>query len=173
MKITVPFILLIVVILSSSVLAITGSIGNARMILRPEVGLLGTTLEKTILVKNVNNETISVKLEASEEFKDMVKIIDSEFLLQQGEEKKARFEIKLKKPGDYGGRIGVFFKEINDTKSQGVALSSTIIIHATKKGLWDSEDEPEEDPEETEENNETTKQELTLIKERIYQTFTS
>ena len=50
--ISIIFALLLVLNFAS---AITGSIGNARMVLRPEVeeGKV-TTIEKSVLVKNVN-----------------------------------------------------------------------------------------------------------------------
>ena len=46
------FIILILISSISLVHAITGSIGNARMVLRVNVG---DTIEKYILVKNVND----------------------------------------------------------------------------------------------------------------------
>lgn len=149
MKIEGLSILLIVVILSSSVLALTGSIGNPKAILNIEVGFFGTTIERTVLVKNVNDVAVNIKLEASEEFKDITKIIDNEFTLQPGEDKKARFNINIKKPGDYEGKIVVFFK--GEEEKTGVALASTIIIHAVKKGSLDEEES--EDEEIVNENN--------------------
>ncbi|MCX6748653.1 MAG: hypothetical protein NT076_03535 [Candidatus Pacearchaeota archaeon] len=128
---------LFVLMLGSFASAITGSIGNARMILYPEVGFWGTTIEKTILVKNVNNVSVNVSLEAANEtFAKMVTILDSDFVLLSGENKNARFEINIKKVGDYEGKINVFFKP-TEGKGSGVVLSSTIIIYATENGASD------------------------------------
>ena len=154
MKIEGLTILLVVVILSSSVSAITGSIGNARAIINVEVGFFGTTIERTILVKNVNDVPVNITLEPSEEFKDMVNILDKEFTLQAGEEKKAKFNVNIKKPGDYEGRINVFFK--SEGEKTGVALTSTIIIHAVKKGSLNNDEDVEPVDEEIVNENETT-----------------
>jgi hypothetical protein len=121
--------------------AITGSIGNARMVLYPKVGFWGTTIQKEILVQNVNDQSIDIRLEVSENLSKIVEIIDKEFTLQAGQEKNARFKIKLKRPGDYEGKITVFF-EPPEGKGTGIALSSTIIIHAT--GNSASEDDGSE-----------------------------
>ena len=145
---------LFIVLLSYNVFALTGSIGNARMILYPEVGIFGTTIEKSILVKNVNDIPINITLEVSDELKGIIQLTDKEFILQPGEEKKAQFKIILKKTGDYEGRITVLFKS-NNEKEPGVALSSTIIIFADGEGSGDeSEEEPEEET--TDENEDTS-----------------
>ncbi len=106
--------------------AITGSIGNARAILYPEVGKSGLTIERTILVKNVNTDAINIRLETNS---SVIEIADKTFTLEPGSEKNARFKIKLKKAGDYSEKINVFFTPL-DGKGAGVALSSTIIIRA-------------------------------------------
>lgn len=132
--------------------AITGSMGNARMILYPEVnGWTNTVIEKSINVKNVNNASINITLVADENSTEFIDIIDESFILQPGEEKKAKFEIKVKKEGTYEGRINVFFKPV-EGKESGVVLSSTIIVIASKEGAY--EEEVEEEVIEEEENSE-------------------
>ena len=55
-QIIMVILLVFAVINSINVSAITGSMGNARMVLYPEVtNEETTTIEKTILVKNVND----------------------------------------------------------------------------------------------------------------------
>jgi len=138
------FALLIVLVVSCSfVSAITGSIGNARMVLYPEVsGLFGITIEKSILVKNVNDVPINITLEADSNLSKIVNIIDDKFVLQPGEEKKAEFTIKLKKAGNYEGQIFVSFSP-EDGKGTGVGLASTIIIRASGSGSQDNNNETE------------------------------
>lgn len=109
--------------------AITGKIGNARAVLYPEVGLFGITIERTILVINDNDVPINIKLEADAN-SSFIKIVDKEFTLEPGEERDAAIEIKLKKAGNYEGRVNIFFTPL-DGKGAGVVLSSTLIIHAT------------------------------------------
>ena len=139
-KVKIIFFVLILVFLftfnSFGVSALTGSIRNARMILYPEVGFFGTSIEKTILVENVNDVPVKVLLENSGK---IIKLIDKEFILEAGTNKKARFKINLRKPGDYEERINVFFESFEE-KKPGVVLSSTIIIHAKKKGDWNEDD---------------------------------
>ena len=151
-SILVGIFLLILLISIISVSALKGSMGNARMILRPEVGIFGTTIERTILARNVNDIPIKVRLQPSNDFKHMVEVIDKEFILEPGEEKKARFNLNVDKPGEYNGRIAVYFSA-TEGEHPGVVLTSTVIIIAEKKGFWDSDDE-EEDEEREEEDEE-------------------
>jgi hypothetical protein len=134
--------------------AITGSMGNARMVLYPEVnGLTNTIIEKSILVKNVNEIPITVKLEVDPSSTDFLELVDEGFTLEPGTEERAEFKIKVKKPGRYDGKINVFFSEAGgDEKGPGVALASNIIIIANNPK--DNTDEPE-DPN-TEEPNTNT-----------------
>jgi len=117
----------------NSASALTGSIGNARVVLYPSVGFFGTTIERTILVKNVNDYEINVTVVPEGNFSEIAKIIDTNFILQPQEEKEARLTLTIKKPGDYSGKINVLFAPENGYGA-GVALQSTIIIHATKSG---------------------------------------
>jgi hypothetical protein len=133
------FILLLVIFLITLVTcfnfvsALTGSIGNAKAVLYPEVGFFGVTIDRTILVTNVNDVPVKITIEATGNNSKMFKIIDKEFLLESGEEKEARFQISINDPGSYEGRVNVFFKP-EEGSSAGVALSSEILIYAIKKG---------------------------------------
>ncbi|MFH1607764.1 MAG: hypothetical protein ABIA78_01390 [archaeon] len=139
-------LLLTILLSTSSVLAVTGSIGNARMILYPEVnGLTTTTIEKTILVRNVNEEHLKVTLELDAEGKNFLEIIDNEFILKPNEEKKANFLVKVKKEGRYEGRINVFFSPIEE--GPGVVLSSTIIVSAKKDQTYQDIEEKQDQEE--------------------------
>ena len=131
-------LVLVLILQLSFISSLTGSIGNARVVLYPEVGFFGTTLERTILVKNVNDYSINVSVNVAEEYKDVIKIIDSEFTLEPGEEKDAAFEIRIKKAGDYEYKVNVLFAPQNGNGA-GVALSSTIIIHARGESNDDSD----------------------------------
>ena len=122
--------------------ALTGSIGNAKAILYPEVnGWTNTVIDRTVLVKNVNEVPIIVNLSLDSEGKDFIKLIDESFVLQPDEEKKAEFEVRVKKEGRYEGRINVFFApEDPEIKEPGVVLSSKLVVMASK----DKEDYKEE-----------------------------
>lgn len=150
--ITIGFVFLLVLANSIMLSAVTGSMGNARMILYPEVnGWTNTVIEKSILVKNVNDMPINITLELDENSSNFIELIDKSFILESGEEKKAQFEVKVKKEGKYEGRINVFFRPI-EGKESGVVLSSTIVVIATKdNGYEDDEEELEEEITEDEE----------------------
>ncbi|MFA4953635.1 MAG: hypothetical protein WC584_05405 [Candidatus Pacearchaeota archaeon] len=123
-----------------SVSAITGSIGNARMILYPEVnGWTTTTIEKTILVKNTNNVSVNISLKMDENSSKFIEIIDKEFVLEPNTEKKAQFIIKVKKEGKYEGKINVFFSPV-EGKEAGVVLPSTIIVVASKESKYNEKE---------------------------------
>lgn len=117
------FIVVLLLSLVSGVYAITGSIGNARMILRPD---LGDTIDRTILVKNVNDVALNIELSAVGDLADEFNIIDSEFQLAAGTEKNARFTVKITRSGTTETKINVKFSPLE--KGNGVGLSSTIII---------------------------------------------
>ena len=137
----------LIIINSFSISAITGSIGNARMILYPEVnGWTTTTIEKTILVKNVNNVSVNISLKMDENSSKFIEIIDKEFILEPSTEKRAQFVIKVKKEGTYEGKINVFFSP-SEGKEAGVVLPSTIIVVAKKdqNGNTNNEDNSEKD----------------------------
>jgi len=121
-----------VLVLSSIVSAITGSMGNARMILYPEVdGKNTVTIDKSILTRNTNNVSINVTLVPDDTAKEYIEMVDKSFILQPTEEKNAKFIIRVKNEGTYQGKINVFFKPI-EGKEPGVVLSSTVIVIAKK-----------------------------------------
>lgn len=151
--ITLGFVFLIILANSILLSAITGSMGNAKMVLYPEVnGWTNTVIEKSILVKNVNSMPINITLELDENASKFIELIDKSFILESGEEKKAQFEIRVKKEGKYEGRINVFFRP-TEGKESGVVLSSTVIV-ITKKDNGYEETEEETLEEEITENEE-------------------
>lgn len=130
---TVLTLTIVLLMFISFVSSITGTMGNARMILYPKVsGNEVEVLEKTILVKNINNIPLNITLvvESSDQGKEFIQLIDSNFTLNPNEEKKARFKVDVKSPGEYQGKINVIFTPLN--KEPGVVLSSTIVVIAEK-----------------------------------------
>lgn len=120
------------IFLTNSISAITGSMGNAKMVLYPEVnGWTNTKIERSVLVRNINDETINVSLELDTAGKEFIELIDKEFSLAPNEEKKANFIVKVKKEGTYEGKINVFFSP-TVSEGPGVVLSSSIIVIAKK-----------------------------------------
>jgi len=146
------FAILFVLIISTGFSsAITGAMGNARMVLYPEVnGWTNTIIEKSILVKNVNDEPINITLQVDEETK-FIELIDKSFILEPHTEQEAQFIIKVRTEGTYNGKINVFFSSMEENKA-GVALSSEIIVIAKKDQGYEEEEPIEEEPTEEEED---------------------
>jgi uncharacterized membrane protein YgcG len=131
--------------------AIEGRMGNAKMILYPEVdGKREVVIEKSISVRNVNNETINISVVADEDAEKFIEIIDKTFLLEPNSQKDAQFEIKVKKEGVYQGKINVFFKPL-DPEKNGVVLSSEVTVVAKK----DQDYQDTGDDDDNTDNNET------------------
>ena len=116
--------LLMLTLLLANVLAITGSIGNARMVLNLQPG---EEIEKYILIRNVNQEDLSINLTVSGDLEEYVTLKENNFEIKAGEEKKVYFTIVSPNPGTTETKINIVFipKEGN-----GVGLSSTIIVVA-------------------------------------------
>lgn len=129
-----PLYLILILFLVSYTSAITGSIGNARMVLRVNTG---DKVEKYILVKNVNDVPVDIELIKSGDLADYIEIKDNNFTLAPGQDRKAYFTIDIKEPGTSESKINVKFspKEVGN----GVGLSSTIIVIAegSKKSFFD------------------------------------
>jgi hypothetical protein len=125
-----------IIILSSSVYAITGSLGNARMVLYAEVG---DTIHKTILVKNVNNESINITAFASGDLEKDITLKDKSFILQPNSDKNVQFDLKVTKKGTFETKINIQFSSI-EGKGAGVGLSSTIVLVASGQGETPVED---------------------------------
>ncbi|VVB77928.1 Uncharacterised protein [uncultured archaeon] len=125
-RISLVFITMLVIICSSVyVSAIAANLGNARMVLHANTGDI---IEKTVLVKNVNNETINIEAAASGDLASDVTIKNPKFSLAEGEEKNIELSIKVKKEGTTETKINVKF--ISQETQKGVGLSSTIIVIA-------------------------------------------
>ncbi|MFH0712099.1 MAG: hypothetical protein V1889_03240 [archaeon] len=122
----------VLLILIGSVSAITGSIGNARMILRAETG---DVIDKYILVKNVNNVSVNISLSASGDLAEYIDILDNSFVLEPDSEMRARFVVNVKKVGTTEGTIDVKFAPVDG--KNGVGLMSTVIVIAEKGSFWD------------------------------------
>ena len=151
MKRELIVVLLVSLFCLNFVSAITGSIGNARMILREvdeDAIKVGDTIEKYILVKNVNDVAIDVELFASGDLADDIRIITDKFSLEPGQDRKAYFQIKVTEEGTTESNINVRFTPVEG--GNGVGLTSTIIIIASEGsgfwgGLFGGDDDADED----------------------------
>ena len=152
------YLLLALLLILPITYAITGSIGNAKAIVNVQLDDGSKTLSRNILVKNVNNQTVNIKLEIKDEIADLVNIIDKEFSLAPYEEKRAQYQVMLDKPGIYNGQIVVFFESTAE-KSPGVALPASLTFRVSDKDgnipniiNNDSESDDSESDDETNDN---------------------
>jgi len=120
---SIIFSVVLLLSLVSGVYAITGSIGNAKMILRAETG---ETVERSILVKNVNDVALEIEMSATGDLENDIELETTEFTLEAGDERKAKFTISAKNPGTYENKINVKFSPIDG--GDGVGLISTVIL---------------------------------------------
>src|SRR3989338_9445702 len=149
-------VLFILLIIASFASAITGAMGNAKMVLYPEVnGFTYTKIEKSILTKNVNDVPINISLQVDNETAKFIELIDETFILEPHTEKKAEFIVKVKDEGTYKGKIAVFFSPVDGDKKAGVALSSEIVVIA-KKDQGSSGTNEDNIRDEEEQNTDTT-----------------
>jgi len=135
---------LILLSVASQVSAITGRLGNSRMVLRPQ---LGEEIRRNLLIENVNDVPLTIELAASGDLAENVKFEENSFTLQPGEEKKAYFTIKTNEPGTTETKINVMFKP---PQGSGVGLSANIVVIAggetSDENLDSVDDEEPENP---------------------------
>jgi hypothetical protein len=130
------FLVIGLIVLSvASVSAITGKIGNGRMILNFEPG---EKIERSIRVINDNNVTINVSLSVSGDLQEDIEIIDSEFVLTSGDEKNAKFNIQTQKEGRLESRVNVQFTP--EEGGNGVGLAAVVISNVKKNTSEKNED---------------------------------
>lgn len=132
---------LVLISIVANISAITGRLGNSRMVLRLEVG---EEARRYVLIQNVNDVPIRVELMSSGDLVDDVNFEENSFTIQPGEEKKAYFTIKSTKAGTTETKINVMFKP---PQGSGVGLSANIIVVAGEGGEEDNQDDSQEDSE--------------------------
>jgi len=125
---------------SASEINLTASIGNARVILYPEIfSGYSTIVNRTILIINPNPIDVKINVSASEEIWQYVKVTDSSFVLKPNESKDASFVITLTEPGRYEGKILVTFLPNTDEENvSGVGLASSLLIIAKPSNSTDA-----------------------------------
>ncbi|MBS3088434.1 hypothetical protein J4402_01495 [Candidatus Pacearchaeota archaeon] len=135
-----PAALAIILILNiTAAAAITGAIGNSRMVLRMEQG---EEIEKYVLVKNVNDIPLTIDLIITGDLADEVELEEESFVLQPKEEKKAYFTITAAKSGTTETKINVKF---TPEEGNGVGLSSSVIVITSGEGEEELDDSETDD----------------------------
>jgi len=147
------FCVLFLLVVFPFVFAIRGEIGNAKTVINTDWEEK-KVIERTILVRNTNDVPVDITLVATAEIEDIIELIDDNFRLEVGEEKKARFDIVLDRPGEWQGKITVRF---TPEEGNSVILASNLVI---KAGAVEGVEIPDEIPEEEDEDFVETNEDL-------------
>ncbi|MEK6933334.1 MAG: hypothetical protein AABW75_00485 [Nanoarchaeota archaeon] len=145
--------LIFVILLTSSVHAITATLGNSRMILRMNVS---DSMDKYLLIKNTNPVSVKIEISASGDLEKSITIKDSAFTLSPNEERNAYFTIKATKSGTTETRLNVRF--IPDEGS-AVGLSAVVVVVASGSDDGLNTEQEFEEPSDVQNNNVEIKKE--------------
>ncbi len=129
--------LCIVILSLTMVSAITATLGNSRMIIRAEQGEI---IERSILVRNVNDVSVNIEMSPSGDLEKEVVIKEKSFVLEPGEEKKVVFTIKSRKAGTTETLVNVQFIP---PVGNAVGLAAKVIL-ITEGGIDNPEDDSED-----------------------------
>ncbi len=113
--------------------ALTVKFGNGVSVVRSDVG---DEIERFIRIINDNDVSVTVVLEPAGELADNVDLIDNNFTLEPGEERKAYFTIFADEPGTFETQILVKFVP---EEGNPVGLASRITVIASGDAI-DKED---------------------------------
>ena len=128
--------LLIIALIFPIISALTGSIGNAKIIIQTQ-GNVPQTVEKTILVKNINSIPVEITLSLDEDAEEFIELIDENFTLQPNENKSARFLVHIDENKNYEGKI---FVEFSADGESSVILPATVIVIAEDSNSFSGAD---------------------------------
>lgn len=156
------FIVLIILGFAGYVSAITGSVGNARMIVRAQVG---EEIDKYIVVKNVNNVSVNIEIWAEGNLSKYIDFKENNFTLAPGGEKKVDFTIKAVEEGTTETKIKIKF--VPTEGGNGVGLTSTVIVIAGKDDGTVDDETDIIDESDTASDESDTSQNLTAITGKI------
>jgi hypothetical protein len=129
---------LVVLLIVANASALTGRLGNSRMVLRLETG---ETAERYLSIENVNDVPIKISLAASGDLADNLEIKDNDFSLEPGESRKAYFTVKADEEGTTETKINVMY---TPPEGSGIGLTANIIVIASGESTG-SEDNSETD----------------------------
>lgn len=115
--------------------ALTASIGNSRAVVHASPG---DTLNRMILIKNVNDVDVRIVLTSSGDLADGVTFSENNFTLKAKTDKEVKYAVKVAKGGTTETKLNVAFVP---PEGNGVGISATLIVVAGEDNE-DIEDEP-------------------------------
>lgn len=111
-----------------AVQALTASIGNSRAIVHAEVG---NVLERSILIKNVNDVDVRVTLDPAGDLENDFTFEDNNFTLSAHQDRELRYTLRVSKSGTTETKINVAF---TPPEGSGVGIAATLIVVASENG---------------------------------------
>lgn len=117
------FIGLLIVPLGSS---LTASIDKPRMVLYKNITGSKLEFQNSVIVNNVNEGDVQIKITPSGDWKDKMVINEPEFVLKKGETKEVFYIITITEPGFYKGDVLVKFSE--GTSKTHVSLAQELEV---------------------------------------------
>ncbi len=143
--------LYITILLLTTVSAITAAIGNSRMIIRAQEGEI---IERSILVRNVNEVAVNIEIVPSGDLEKEVVIEEKSFVLEPREEKKVPFTIRATKSGTTETVMNVQFIP---PAGNAVGLAAKVIL-ITESGTDNTEEDLDTSDDSTDNAQEETRE---------------
>lgn len=116
--------LMLLIAFVANVSAITGRLGNSRMILNADVG---ESVRRYLFIENPNDVPITIVITPSGDLINNLNLEENDFVLQPNENKNVYFTIKADEAGSTETKLNVMFKP---PQGNGVGLSATVILNA-------------------------------------------
>ena len=133
MKKAVILSTLFLLMFSLGAFALTATISNPKMVLyknvTPDEPLV---FDNYVGVINRNDFPIKIKIEPIGDLADIVKINESEFVLEAGKSKDVYYTVTITKPKIYRGDVIVKFNKLDE--NLGAGLAQTLVIIVTGEG---------------------------------------
>ena len=140
-KAAVPLLLMLIFLLLLSlnvVSAITGNVENSRHVLKLDPGEI---VERSFTVKNLENQDVGVKLDVEGNLKDNIRILQEEFIVEAGKDKKVKFYVSAQDSGTLDAKINVVFSSLDG--KQNLPLDVVVIVNVGNQAFdaddWESQ----------------------------------
>lgn len=132
------FIILISLIFTiNMVYALTISIDKPRMVLYKNM-TIGQTLkfQESVIVNNVNDYEVNVKIQPKNDWKNKVSLINPEFKLPKGETKEVFYEVTITEKGYYKGDVLVTFSEADSKNKLSIAQELEVFVKEVESNIF-------------------------------------
>lgn len=126
-RIAIIGLILGIILSISFISAVSGGIGNGKVVLNAKVGDI---IEKSVKVINYDNISVNIELSGAGDLKDQFKFKKNNFTLAPKEETDVGYSLRVTKEGRSDSQINVKF--IPTEGKNGIILPASVIIFAAK-----------------------------------------